>query len=160
MSDHLPQLPLYFLFLRSLFQMWLYSDYFGVSFLNLALPFCRLYFYLSWSCVVEERGFKWYQETWICVTPLRISAFMHPNRWVWTRRISRFGTECSLRFHPALQFCHFFVLLFCILHNMDSCCACHLHLHKVMSTYYARYCFNTPAKSTHWILSTIHELVQ
>lgn len=52
--------------------MRLHSDYFGISPSVWAWPSCQLKLYVSGSCAVGERGFKWYQEACVWVTPLRI----------------------------------------------------------------------------------------
>lgn len=152
-SDHL---SLLFSFLRSLVQMLLSLDYFGVSPLVWARPSCQLKLRLCWRCAVGKR----IQEA---SGGLRLgdsyenSAFMCPNRWVWTRTISKFGIEGSLRFHPALQLCDF--CLFCILLIWPMLCMSFASpKSRVKSTCYVRYCSNC---FTHInALSTVHEMVQ
>lgn len=124
----------------------------------LALTSCQLQLHPSWSWALRERGFEWCQEAWVRVTPLRISALLHRNRWVWTWMIAKFGIECSLRFHPPLQFCDFcFVFHFAYLAN---CCGYHLHLPKVEQ--WALSMLGTVLTalhlSTHWVLSTTREM--
>lgn len=84
-----------FTFLRSLV---LNVAFLGLSPFVLALASCQWQWYPSWSCAFEVGGVKC-SGAWVCVAQNYV---LCPSRKIWSRTISKFEIECSLRFHPEL----------------------------------------------------------